>query len=280
MRRVGLVMVLLVAGTVQGLFAAVQYEFRQTTHSDLETMPPIDVTGRGVIDGDRSRVDFLSGTGYAAGSYIISTNGLHTLTFVNPAKKTYVDVNAASVASAIGSARITISNKKVNLTQLDDHPVIAGLPTDHYRLTLAYDITLAFGTIPLEQHVNEIVDKWVTQALGDIAETFLASGGIRTGNPDLDDLIAVENTKIKGFALKQTMSVTTTNDHQPEQTKLTMRRSVTQTRELTLTSVEPKATVPADLFTVPASFHKPDPLNDDSRRAPLQILTLQPSRGK
>jgi len=280
MRRVGLVMVLLVAGTVQGLFAAVQYEFRQTTHSDLETMPPIDVTGRGVIDGDRSRVDFLSGTGYAAGSYIISTNGLHTLTFVNPAKKTYVDVNAASVASAIGSARITISNKKVNLTQLDDHPVIAGLPTDHYRLTLAYDITLAFGTIPLEQHVNEIVDKWVTQALGDIAETFLASGGIRTGNPDLDDLIAVENTKIKGFALKQTMSVTTTNDHQPEQTKLTMRRSVTQTRELTLTSVEPKATVPADLFTVPASFHKPDPLNDDSRRAPLQILTLQPSGGK
>jgi hypothetical protein len=273
-------MALLVAGTVQGLFAAVQYEFRQTTHSDLETMPPIDVTGRGVIDGDRSRVDFLSGTGYEPGSYIISTNGLHTLTFVNPAKKTYVDVNAAGVASAIGSARISISNKKVNLTQLDDHPVIAGLPSDHYRLTLSYDITLAFGTIPLEQHVNEVIDKWVTQALGDIAETFLASGGIRTGNADLDDLIAVENTKIKGFALKQTMSVTTTNDRQPEQTKLTMRRSVTQTRELTLTSVEPKASVPSDLFTVPATFHKPDPLNDDSRRAPLQILTLQPSGGK
>jgi hypothetical protein len=273
-------MVLLVAGTVQSLSAAVQYEFRQTTHSDLESMPPTDVVGRGVIDGDRSRVDFLSGTGFDIGSYIISTNGLHTLTFVNPAKKTYVDVNAASVAATIGSARITISNKKVNLTQLDDHPVIAGLPTDHYRLTLSYDITLAFGTIPLVQHVNEVIDKWVTQALGDIAETFLASGGIHTGNADLDDLISVENTKVKGFALKQTMSVTTTNDRQPEQTKLTLRRSITQTRELTLTSVEPKASVPSDLFTVPANFHKPDPLRDDTQKAPLQILTLQPSGGK
>ena len=280
MKRVGLVMVILVAGTVQSLSAAIQYEFRQTTHSDLETMPNTDVTGRGVIDGDRSRVDFLSGSGYTIGSYILSTNGLHTLTFVDPARKTYVEVNAAGVATAIGSARITISNKKINLTQLDDHPIIAGLPTDHYRLTLNYDITLAFGTIPLVQTVNEIIDKWVTQALGDVTETFLASGGIRTGNADPDDLIAVENTKIKGFALKQTMSVTTTNDRQPQQTKLAMRRSVTQTRELTVTSIEPKASVPADLFVVPANFHKPDPLRDDTQKAPLQILTLQPSGGK
>jgi len=280
MKRVGLVMVLLVAGIVQSLSAAVQYEFRQTTHSDLETMPSTDVTGRGIIDGNRSRVDFLSGSGYTLGSYILSTNGLHTLTFVDPSKKTYVEVNAAGVASAIGSARITISNKKSNLTQLDDHPVIAGLPTDHYRLTLNYDITLAFGTIPLVQTVNEVIDKWVTNALGDIAETFLSSGGIRTGNPELDDLISIENTKIKGFALRQTMSVTTTNDRQPQETKLTLRRSVTQTRELTVTSIEPKAAVSPDLFVVPTSYHKPDPLRDDTQKAPLQILTLQPSGGK
>src|SRR5579872_905986 len=74
MKRVGLVMVLLVVGIVQTLSAAVQYEFRQTTHSDLESMPPTDVTGRGIIDGDRSRVEFLSGTGFEIGTYIISTN--------------------------------------------------------------------------------------------------------------------------------------------------------------------------------------------------------------
>jgi hypothetical protein len=277
MKRVGLVIALLVAGTVQNASSAVQYEFRQTTHSDLESMPSSDMIGRGIIDGDRSRVDFISGNGFRAGTYVLTTNGSKTLTFVDPARKTYVDVNAAGVASAIGSARISVTNKKITLTQLDDHPVIAGLPTDHYRLTIKYDITVAFGTIPLTQTVNEIIDKWVTQALGEIAETFLASGGIRTGNPDLDDLILTENTKIKGFALRQMISVTTLNDNpQPMGTKLQLNRSLTQTRELTVTSIEPKASFPTEMFVVPAAFRKPDPLRDDTQKAPLQILTLQP----
>lgn len=277
MKRVGLVLALLAAWTVEASSAAVQYEFRQITHSDLETIPAMDMVGRGVIDGDRSRVDFVSGTGFPPGTYVITTNGSRTLTFVDPNKKTYVDVNAAGVVSAIGSARITISNKKITLTQLDDHPVIAGLPTDHYRLSIKYDITVAFGTIPLTQSVNEIIDKWVTQALGEIGEIFLAGGGIRTGNPDLDDLIVTENTKIKGFALRQTISVTTMNENpMPAISKLQLSRTLTQTRELTLTSIEPKAKVPADLFVVPATYRKPSPLRDDTQKAPLQILSLQP----
>jgi hypothetical protein len=278
MKRVGLVMALLGLGTVQAASAAVSYEFRQTTHSDLQSMPSMDMTGRGVIDGNRSRVDFLSGNGYPIGTYVITTDGSKTLTFVDPSKKTYVDVNAAGVASALGSARITIANKKVSLTQLEDHPMVAGLPTDHYRLTIKYDITVAFGTIPLTQTVNEIIDKWVTQALGEVGETFLASGGVRTGNPDLDDLVDTENNKVKGFALRQTISVTTLNDNPgPQASKLQLNRSLTQTRELTVTSIQPKTSISADLFIVPAAFHKPDPVRDDTQKAPMQILSLQPS---
>jgi hypothetical protein len=278
MKWVGLVIALLVLGTVQAASAAVQYEFRQTTHSDLQSMPALDMTGRGVIDGSRSRVDFLAGTGYPIGTYVITTDGSKTLTFVDPAKKTYVDVNAAGVASALGSARISIANKKLSLTQLDDHPVIAGLPTDHYRLTIKYDITVAFGTIPLTQTVNELIDKWVTQALGEVGETFLASGGVRTGNPDLDDLVDTENNKIKGFALRQTISVTTLNENSGSQaSKIQLNRSLTQTRELVVTSIEPKARIAPDLFVVPATYHKPDPVRDDTQKAPMQILSLQPS---
>jgi len=278
MKRVGLVAGLLVLGTVQFASAAVQYEFRQTTHSDLQSMPALDMTGRGVIDGSRSRVDFLAGTGYPIGTYVITTDGSKTLTFVDPAKKTYVDVNAAGVASALGSARISISNKKVTMTQLEDHPVLAGLPTDHYRLTIKYDITVAFGTIPLTQTVNEIIDKWVTQALGEVGETFLGSGAVHTGNPELDELIDTENTKVKGFALRQSISVTTLNGNPgPQASKIQLNRSLTQTRELTVTSIEPKATISNDLFVVPATFHKPDPVRDDTQKAPMQILSLQPS---
>lgn len=278
MKRVGLVIALL--ATAQSVFAAVQYEFRQTTHSDLESIPSTDITGRGVIDGEHSRVDFLSGNAFPIGTYVITTNGSKTLTFVDPSKKTFVEVNAAGVATAIGSARINITKKRVNLTQLDDHPVIAGFPTDHYRLTIDYDITVGFGNIPLTQTVHEIIDKWVTQAFGDIAETFLANGGVRTGNPDLDDLIVTENTKIKGFALKQTIAVTTVNDNpQVAGTQLKMNRSLTQTRELLVTNIAPMSSVPANLFVVPATYRKPDPLRDDTQKAPLQILSLQPSGG-
>ena len=278
MKRVGLVMALLAVGTVQATSAAVQYEFRQTTHSDLQSMPAMDMTGRGVIDGNRSRVDFLTGTGYPIGTYVITTDGSKTLTFVDPSKKAYVDVNAAGVASALGSARITVANKKISLTQLDDHPVIAGLPTDHYRLTIKYDITVAFGTIPLTQTVNELIDKYVTQALGEVGETFLSSGGVRTGNPDLDDLVDTENNKIKGFPLRQTISVTTLNENPgPQASKIQLNRSLTQTRELVVTSIEPKANIRADLFTIPAAYRKPDPVRDDTQKAPMQILSLQPS---
>jgi hypothetical protein len=278
MKRVGLVIALLAA--VESVSAAVQYEFRQTTHSELDAIPSTDITGRGVIDGDRSRVDFLSGNAFPIGTYVITTNGSKTLVFVDPTKKTFVEVNAAGVATAIGSARISISKKKVNLTQLDDHPNIAGLPTDHYRLTIDYDITVGFGNIPLTQTVHEIIDKWVTQAFGDIAETFLANGGVRTGNPDLDDLIVTENTKIKGFALRQTISVTTINDNpQVAGSQLKLNRSLTQTRELVVTTIAPMANVPANLFVVPAAYRKPDPLRDDTQKAPLQILSLQPSGG-
>src|SRR5438445_1192090 len=281
MRRVLAAIAILAAA--QSVSAAVQYEFRQTTQSDLESMPSMDMTGRGVIDGDRSRVEFIAGNGFAPGTYVISNNGSKTLLYVDPSKKTYVEVNAAGVATAIGGAKITISNKKVNVAQVDDHLLIAGFPTEHYRLTLDYDITLAFGNMPLTQTVHEVIDKWVTQAFGNVAEAFLATGTIRTGIPHLDDLIATEDTKLRGFALKQTTSVaTTTRRADVPGSKLSdvFRPTRTQIRELTITSIEAKAAVPPDLFVVPATFHRPDPLRDDSQKAPLQILSFTPSNGR
>jgi len=266
----------------QGVYGAVQYEFRQTTHSDLESMPATDMTGRGILDGDRSRVDFLTGDAFPVGSYVFTLNGSRTLTYVDPTKKTYVEVNAAGVASAIGTARITISNKKVAVSQLEDHPMIAGLPTDHYQMTLDYDITLGFGSIPLTQTVHETIDKWVTQAFGNVGQDFLSSGAVRTGNPELDELVAAENTKIKGFPLKQMMRVSTTMHRENvrgSELSNVFRPTRTQTRELLITSITPKSSVSSDLFLVPADFHKPDPLRDDSQKAPLQILSLQPAGG-
>ena len=274
-----LFIVVLVGATAPSATAAIQYEFRQTTTSDLESIPSTDCAGRAIIDGDRSRVEFLAGNAYPIGTYIIATNGSRLMTFIDPSRKSFVEVNAASVASAIGARKITIANKKIDLTKMPDQTTVAGFPTDHYRMIMSYDITVAFGTLPLTQTVKTTIDKWTTTAFGDVGDTFMASGALHTGNPDLDDLVSAENSNIKGFALRQVVSVTTINNRAATagQSELHVNRTVTQTRELVVTSIQPAAKVSLATFIVPVTFHKAGPVQDDTQKSPMQTLSMEPS---
>lgn len=262
--------------------AAIQYEFHQTTSSDLESIPATDCGGRAIIDGDRSRIEFISGNIYPPGTYMIATNGERLMTFIDPSKKSFVEVNAASVTAALGARKITISNKKIDLVKLPDQVKVAGFPTEHYRLLMSYDITVDFGSLPLTQTVKTTIDKWTTSAFGDVGDTFLAGGALHTGNADLDDLISAENSNIKGFALRQIVNVTTINNRasQPGQTALQMNRTVTQTRELIVTSIQPQAKVGLATFTVPPSFHKANAIHDDTEKTPIQTLSMEPAGEK
>jgi hypothetical protein len=274
--------VMLLVITAQSAAAAIQYEFRQTTSSDLESIPATDCVGRAIIDGDRSRVEFISGNAYPAGTYIIATNGSRSMTFIDPSRKSFVEVNAASVASSIGARKITVANKKIDVIRMPDQTTVAGFPTEHYRMTMSYDITVAFGNLPLTQTVKTTIDKWTTNAFGEIGDTFLASGALKTGNPDLDDLISAENSNIKGFALRQIVNVTTINNRAPAngETQLKVNRTVTQTRELVVTSIQPLAQIGLATFIVPLTFHKAGPVHDDTQKAPMQVLSMEPAGEK
>jgi len=273
---------LLLVITAPAASAAIQYEFRQTTTSDLESIPSTDCVGRAIIDGDRSRVEFLSGNAYPAGTYVIATNGSRTMTFIDPSRKSFVEVDAASVAASIGSRKITIGNKKIDVTKMPDQTKIAGFPTEHYRMTMSYDITVAFGTLPLTQTVKTTIDKWTTTAFGEVGETFLASGALHTGNPDLDDLVSAENNGIKGFALRQVVNVVTINNHAPVkgETQLRVNRTTTQTRELLVTSIQPTTAVNLATFSIPVTYHKAGPVHDDTQKSPVQVLSMEPSGEK
>lgn len=267
-----------VALVVRTAAAGVVYEFRQTTSSDIDSVPSADFAGKAVIDGDRFRVDFLSGTAYPPGTYVISNNATRSQFWVDPSKKSYVEVDTGSVATVIGASRISIANKKVNVEELPDHPVLAGMPTNHYRLNITYDITLPFGQIPLKQSVATTIDKWTTMAFEGVVESFLGNGVVKTGNAEIDDLVEAENTKIKGFPLRETINVTTINDtpRRPG-SPIPMAQTRTQTKELVITSIEAKASIPATQFMVPAGYHKADPLRDDTQKAPLHVLSMEPS---
>ncbi len=259
---------------VTGVQGAVQYEFRQTYRSDVESMPSNDTTGHAVIDGDRYRVDFLGGTAYPPGSYVISNSKQQI--WVDPAKKSYVEVNAAGVASALGSSRIVISNKKIDVTPMADHPIIAGLPTDHTRMVMSYVIAVPVGQITLKQSVTAVIDKWTTMAYAGVAENFLAGSAIHTGNADLDELFTAENSQIKGFPLRETTEITTVNANpSAPNSKLALKPTHTQTRDLTITSIQATAEVAAALFQIPAGFHKATPLRDDTQKTPVHVRSLE-----
>jgi hypothetical protein len=272
--------VMLLVFTALSASAAIQYEFRQTTSSDLESIPPTDCVGRAIIDGDRSRVEFLSGNAYPAGTYIIATHGSASMTFIDPSRKSFVEVNAAGVATSIGGRKITIANRKIDdVVKMPDQTTVAGLPTEHYRLSMSYDITVAFGNLPLTQTVKTTIDKWTTNAFGDVGDTFLAGGALKTGNPDLDELISAENSRIKGFALRQVVNVTTINNRaaQTGDTQLKVNRTVTQVRELLVTSIQPVAQLNVATFTIPVTYHKAGPIHDDTQKAPVQVLSMEPA---
>jgi len=271
-RKSGLVVGLLFICHTAG--AAIQYEFQQMSRSD-GSQPPTQYSGRAVIDGDRSRVDVLSGNAYTPGVYVISTNGSRTLAFVDPMKKIYAEVNAGSVAASVGANNLTIDNLSSAANKLDDHPVIAGVPTDHYRLTLTYDITLMMGTIVLRQNVHTTVDKWTTVMFGDIGEAFLANNGIRTGNPKLDEIIDIETTKIKGFPLREISQTVTTDARGASSSTLAKEgaysRTRTQTREMLITSIR-QTVVPATTFSIPVTYRKSE--SSDEKLTPTQVQTL------
>ena len=91
-------------------------------------MPPTDVQGKAIIDGDQSRVDFISGSAYGPGSYMITAGGAEKLYIVNPNDKTYSLVDVAGTAGALGTSPITISNLKSKFERWMTIPSWRGCP--------------------------------------------------------------------------------------------------------------------------------------------------------
>lgn len=263
------VVVVLAAHSATG---AIQYDFYQANRSDVEPTPPTECIGRGVIDGDRIRLDFTSGTAFPPGTYMLSVDGGRKLTFVDPMQKSFTEVNAVGVASAIGTAGIKIDNLKHETTRIDDTQTIAGIPAEHHRVVITYDIAVSYRSMLLKQGVRTVIDRWSTMRFGDIdAGSF---ENMPTGNPQIDELIAAESGKLRGFPLKQVVQVTVTSRMpRPSNSQLKIPEARTITRETTVTRV---AEVPAQsaLFVVPPEFRRAEVAQ--AEKAPVEILALEP----
>lgn len=252
--------------------AAIQYEFTQKNTTPAAVEPVTDLTARAIVDGDRSRVDFLSGSLYPPGTYVISTDASRRLLFVDPAKQWFTEYDTATVATALATSPIRISNFKSGFEMREDRPIIAGHVTEHTRLTMRYDITVTVKGIPLTQHVQTDVDTWATSDYAAQAgSSFLST--LRTGNPDIDRLLDAEALKLKGFPLRQTVTTRTVADLPPSRSELKTPTAKTIIREMWVSSIRETAADPS-LFMIPAGYRRADV--QDVPKSATQTLSFGP----
>jgi hypothetical protein len=251
--------------------AAIQYDYVQKNTTPDAVNPTTDLTARAIVDGERSRIDFIGGTLYPPGTYVVSTDGSRRLLFVDPSKEWFTEVNTTSFASAIGTSSIRVTNVKSNMETKPDRPVIAGLPTDHTRLTLTYDISVTVKGIPLKQHVRTEIDTWATPQFASAAVSF--NSALRTGNPEIDTVLELETTKLNGFPLRQSVTTRTIADIPPSRSQLQVPTTKTIVREMWVTAIrETPAT--AAMFTVPATYRRAD--MPEPPKTATKVLTFEP----
>jgi hypothetical protein len=255
-------------------FSAIQYDFIQKSSVEGATVPNTDLTGRAVIDGDRSRIDFIAGDVYPAGTYVVSTDGARNLYFVDPEKKWYTEFNTASIASSISASQIKISNLKSEVVKLGEGEIIAGIPTERHQLTLSYDITVTINRMPLRQGVKTTVRTWTTQKFGEVGRTAFSSQ-LRTGNPEVDQILELETTRVPGLPLRQIVTTITTNlSGRPVKSEIQLPATRTITREMWVTSIREVSSTPVS-FTVPVSYRRAD--TPEVPKAPAQVLEFKPA---
>ncbi|HVR42622.1 MAG TPA: hypothetical protein VMS56_04185 [Thermoanaerobaculia bacterium] len=274
-----LILAVVVVLAAASLEAAVLYDFRQTARTDSTGPVAGEIEGKGVIDGDRSRVDFLRGNLYSKGSYIISIRGAQQILLVNPKRKSYAEIDLSAVANRLASGDLKITNLKTRVDKLPDHPTVSGFPTDHYRVETTYQITWTGGPLPLTQSVKTVVEKWTTNAFGDVAESFLDESALRTGDPAFDQLIEAETSKIKGLPLRQLTTVTAQGTGSLAQSSSRVSTPPTRTHvtEILLSNIRMES-VPSATFEIPDDFRKAEHGDSAADETRVHVLSLEEAR--
>lgn len=269
MKRTLLALLLVLA--VVPVHAAIQYDYVVKSVSE-EATTNSDLAARAIVDGARSRIEFVSGNSYPPGTYVISSDGSR-LVFVDPENKWFTELNAAGAVSAVGASSITVDNIEHKVQKLDDKQVVAGIETEHYQIVLDYDITVLMRSIPVKARVNTVIDNWVTNRFGNLSQP-VVTNSVRTGNAKIDSLLDFETTnKIKGFPMKQIVTTRTTFANRNAQSQLKVKPTKTVRREMRITAIRETEASPA-LFIVPPGFIRAT--KPEMPRTASQVLTFDP----
>jgi hypothetical protein len=212
----------------------------------------------GQVSGGKARVEFRESANpfTAAGSYLITKDGGRTVYLVNPEDKTWAVFDVEQMLGAMGGVlqsmgpllKLEFTDPKVEKLGEEDGGTVAGLPTRHSRFRTSYSMKVK--VLGMGQATEVVTDQeiWATSAVSDAGlGVWLRSSSPRTGNEQLDKLIAAEAGKVTGFPLK-TVTVSTSKDKKGKESVSRMTMEVTE--------LKTGVTVPETAFEIPAGYEE------------------------
>lgn len=237
-------------------FAGIHY--KSVTKTQPEQGKSQDIQVEGWVAGDNSRVNFKESDNplLKPGAYLITKDGGRTIFLVDPEEKTYAEWDIQAMLGAAGAVlngmgpvlKVEFTEPKVEKLLEEAGPDMLGLPTRHYRYRTSYTMKMKVLGMGNESSVVQEEDIWTTDKLSDAAlSIWLRSDPPKTGNEQLDKLIASDRGKIAGFPLKTVVVSTSTN----KKNKQTTTRTTMEVTELNT-----KASAPGSSFEIPAGYEK------------------------
>ncbi len=212
-----------------------------------------DGTINGWASGQNGKVEFIGNANpmMPSGSYLITRDGAQNLVLVDPTRKTYSKFSVQAMLDATGGMmqgmksmmKMQFESPKIEKLLEESGGLVAGLPTRHYKYRTTYTVDIDY----MGHHRTVTVleeDIWATtKALDPAMGIWLKKQPTKTGDEELDAMIAAEMNKVPGFPLKR-ISVTMTESEGKRQT---FRNRM----EVTRLTVKP---VPLSTFQIPAGY--------------------------
>jgi hypothetical protein len=208
-----------------------------------------------LVDGDKARIEFVESQNplMGAGTYLLTTDAGKSVRLVKPADKCYSEWDMKKMmgmaGGIMGMMNMKVKDQKAEKLLEEKGPSILGFPTMHYKFRTSYTMEVSFmGMTQANATVNE-QELWTTTALKDAAFNFAAlQRDMKTGNDELDKLIATQMNQAQGFPLKAVIknSAKGANGREQNSTVTTEVLAVKQT------------SIAADQFVLPAGFEERD----------------------
>jgi hypothetical protein len=139
--------------------------------------------GHAVVLPARGRLDITSGqvdSVFSKGDYLLFDSV--DVIVVHPATKEFSPLRRDASSRALEGLEamgfhITLSDEKVTLDSLGPSDTVAGVPTQHYRLTVAFNLAMDAGVMQQRLGSENVTDYWVARVPGLPVNPLLRSNG-------------------------------------------------------------------------------------------------------